>query len=106
MDLWRNLNLESLFKSKTQDKIQKGIDPEEEAEEAGCDRTLLWLSFAFDLPEIRSDGKVLSAWRLERQAGDGGWWFNLLEQQDNYGWRTHKKKTQATYLLIIQMLAF
>lgn len=31
MDLRRNLHLESLFKSKTQDKIQKGIDPEEEA---------------------------------------------------------------------------
>lgn len=41
MDLQRNLHLESLFKSKTQDKIQKGIGPEEEADEAGCHRTLL-----------------------------------------------------------------
>lgn len=33
MGLQRNLHLESLFKSKTQDKIQKGIDLEEEADE-------------------------------------------------------------------------
>lgn len=88
MDLQGSLHLESLFKSKTQDKIQKGIDLQEEADEQTA--TVPYSDGAL-LPEIRSDGKVLLAWRLEMQAGDGGWWFNLLEQQDNYGGRKRKK---------------